>query len=85
MDVKRVIVRKPVTVADKLKGMEIIRTTDMSKIPGTVRNFVESSDKEKMNCLHVVVALDTAARLLGFCTLLDLSDFISMYGPDALL
>lgn len=85
MDVKKVIVRKPVSDANKRTGIKLICSTDVQKIQGMLRNFAESSDEEKMCCMHIIVALDTAAHLLGFCTLLDLLDFISIYGPDALL
>lgn len=85
MDIKRVIVRKQVSDADKKAGIKLICSMDVQKIQGMLQNFAESSDEEKMNCMHIIVALDTAAHLLGFCTLLDLSDFIFIYGPDALL
>lgn len=85
MDIKRVIVRKPVSDADKEAGMSLIRSTDMSKIPDTIRNFMKATDEEKMQCMHVIVKLDTAAKMLGFQNLLDLSDFLSMYGPSDLL
>lgn len=85
MDIKRVIVRKPVSDADKKAGMNLIRSTDMSKIPDTIRNFMKATDEEKMQCMHVIVNLDTAAKMLGFQNLLDLSDFLSMYGPSDLL
>ena len=85
MDIKRVIVRKPVSDANKKAGIKLICSMDVQKIQGMLRNFSESSDEEKMNYMHIIVALDTAAHLLGFCKFLDLLDFISIYGPDALL
>lgn len=85
MDIKKVIVRRPVSNASKKAGIKLICSMDVPKIQGMTQNFAELSDEEKMNCMHVIVALDMAARLLGFCTLIDLLDFISIYGPDALL
>lgn len=85
MNIKRVIVRKPVSDANKKAGIKLICSMDVPKIQGMLQNFAESSDEEKMNCMCIIMALDTAAHLLGFCTLIDLLDFISIYGPDALL
>ena len=85
MEIQKIVIRRPVSTEDRLKGLAIIMSVDMSKFPKTI-DAVESLPFDKQReAFYTAVKIDRAARLLGFLSVRDMITFIDMYGPDSLL
>lgn len=85
MEIQKIVVRRPVSTDDKLKGLTIIMSVDMSKFPKTIDEVKSLSFDKQRDAFYTAVKLDRAARLLGFLSVRDMTTFIDMYGPDSLL
>lgn len=85
MEIQRVIIRRPVNAGDKFKGLTILMTVDMSKFPRTIEEVKALPFERQKEVVRMATDIDRAARLLGFLSVKDMTDFIDMYGPDALL
>lgn len=85
MEIQKIVIRRPVSTEDKLKGLAIIMSVDMSKFPKTIDAIKSLSIDKQREVFYTAVKIDRAARLLGFLSVQDMTTFIDMYGPDSLL
>ena len=85
MEIQNIVIRRPVSTEDKLKGLAIIMSVDMSKFPKTINAVKSLPFNKQCEVFYTAVKIDSAARLLGFLSVQDMSTFIAMYGPDSLL
>lgn len=85
MEIQKIVIRRPVSTEDKLKGLAIIMSVDMSKFPKTIDAIKSLSFDKQREVFYTAVKIDRAARLLGFLSVQDMTTFIDMYGPDSLL
>lgn len=85
MEIQKIVIRRPVSTEDKLKGLAIIMSVDMSKFPKTIDAIKSLSIDKQREIFYTAVKIDRAARLLGFLSVRDMTTFIDMYGPDSLL
>ena len=85
MEIQNIAIRRPVSIDDKLKGLTIIMSVDMSKFPKTIDAVKSLPFDKKREAFYTAVKIDCAARLLGFLSVRDMITFIDMYGPDSLL
>ena len=85
MEIQKIVVRRPVSTDDKLKGLAIIMSIDMSKFPKTIDEVKSLSFDKQREAFYTAVKLVRAARLLGFLSVRDMTTFIDMYGPNSLL
>ena len=85
MEIKKIVTRRPASIDDKLKGLAIIMSVDMAKFPKTIDAAKSLPLDKKREAFYTAVKIDSAARLLGFLSVQDMSTFIDMYGPDSLL
>lgn len=85
MEIQKIVTRRPVSTDDKLKGLEIIMSVDVSKFPKTIDAVKSLPFDKQCEAFYTAVKIDSAARLLGFLSVQDMSTFIDMYGPDSLL
>lgn len=84
MEIQKIVIRRPVSTEDKLKGLAIIMSVDMSKFPKTMDAIKSLSFDKQREIFYTAVKIDRAARLLGFLSVRDMTTFIDMYGPDSL-
>lgn len=84
MEIQKIVIRRPVSTDDKLKGLAIIMSVDMSKFPKTINNIKSLPFNKQREAFYMAVKIDRAARLLGFLSVRDMTTFIDMYGPDSL-
>lgn len=84
MEIQKIVIRRPVSTEDKLKGLAIIMSVDMSKFPKTMDAIKSLSFDKQREIFYTAVKIDRAARLLGFLSVQDMTTFIDMYGPDSL-
>lgn len=85
MEIQKIVIRRPVSTEDKLKGLAIIMSVDMSKFPKTVDEVKSLPFDKQREAFYTAIKLDRAARLLGFLGVRDMTTFIDMYGPNSLL
>ena len=85
MEIQKIVVRRPVSTDDKLKGLAIIMSIDMSKFPKTIDAIKSLPFDKQREIFYTAVKIDRAARLLGFLSVRDMTTFIDMYGPNSLL
>ena len=85
MEIQKIVIRRPVSTEDRLKGLAIIMSVDMSKFPKTIDAVKSLPFDKKREAFYTAVKIDRAARLLGFLNVRDMITFIDMYGPDSLL
>ena len=85
MEIKKIVIRRPVSTDDKLKGLAIIMSIDMTKFPKTIDTIKSLPFDKQREVFYTAVKIDRAARLLGFLSVQDMTTFIDMYGPDSLL
>lgn len=85
MEIQKIVVRRPVSTDDKLKGLALIMSIDMSKFPKTIDTIKSLPFDKQRELFYTAVKIDHAARLLGFLSVRDMTTFIDMYGPDSLL
>ena len=85
MEIQKIVIRRPVSTEDKLKGLAIIMTVDMSKFPKTIDAIKSLPFDKQLEVFYTAIKIDSAARLLGFLGVQDMITFIDMYGPDSLL
>ena len=85
MEIKKIVTRRPASIDDKLKGLAIIMSVDMAKFPKTIDAVKSLSFDKQLEVFYTAIKIDSAARLLGFLSVQDMSTFIDMYGPDSLL
>lgn len=84
MEIQKIVIRRPVSTDDKLKGLAIIMSVDMSKFPKTIDAIKSLPFDKQREAFNIAVKIDCAARLLGFLSVRDMTTFIDMYGPDSL-
>ena len=84
MEIQKIVIRRPVSTEDKLKGLAIIMSVDMSKFPKTMDAIKSLSFDKQREIFYTAVKIDRAARLLGFLSVRDMITFIDTYGPDSL-
>lgn len=85
MEIQKIVIRRPVSTEDKLKGLAIIMSVDMSKFPKTI-DAVKSLPLDKQReAFYMAAKIDHAARILGFLNVRDMATFIDMYGSESLL
>lgn len=85
MEIQKIVIRRPVSTKDKLKGLAIIMSIDMSKFPKAIDAIKSLSFDKQLEAFNIAVKIDRAARLLGFLSVRDMTTFIDMYGPNSLL
>lgn len=85
MEIQKIVIRRPVSTEDKLKGLAIIMSVYMSKFPTTIDAVKSLPFNKQFEVFYAAVKIDSAARLLGFLGVQDMITFIDMYGPDSLL
>ena len=85
MEIQKIVIRRPVSTEDRLKGLTIIMSIDMSKFPKTIDAVKSLPFDKQREVFYTAVKIDRAARLLGFLSVRDMITFIDMYGPDSLL
>jgi hypothetical protein len=85
MEIQKIVIRRPVSTDDKLKGLAIIMSIDMTKFPKTIDTIKSLPFDKQREVFYTAVKIDRAARLLGFLSVQDMTTFIDMYGPDSLL
>lgn len=84
MEIQKIVIRRPVSTEDKLKGLAIIMSVDMSKFPKTIDAIKSLPFDKQREAFDIAVKIDHAARLLGFLSVRDMTTFIDMYGPNSL-
>lgn len=84
MEIQKIVIRRPVSTDDKLKGLAIIMSIDMTKFPKTIDTIKSLPFDKQREVFYTAVKIDRAARLLGFLSVQDMTTFIDMYGPDSL-
>lgn len=85
MEIQKIVIRRPVSIDDKLKGLAIIMSVDMAKFPKTIDAAKSLPFDKKREAFYMAAKIDRAARLLGFLNVRDMATFIDMYGPESLL
>ena len=85
MEIKKIVIRRPVSIDDKLKGLAIIISVDISKFPKTIDAAKSLPFDKQREAFYMAAKIDSAARILGFLNVRDMITFIDMYGPDSLL
>lgn len=85
MEIQKIVIRRPVTTNDKLKGLAIIMSIDMSKFPKTIDAAKSLPFDKQREAFYMAAKIDSAARLLGFLNVRDMTTFVDMYGPESLL
>ena len=85
MEIQKIVIRRPVSTDDKLKGLAIIMSVDVSKFPKTIDDAKSLPFDKQREVFYTAVKIDSAARLLGFLSVFDMITFIDVYGPDSLL
>ncbi len=85
MEIQKIVIRRPVSTEDKVKGLAIITSVDMAKFPKTIDAIKSLPFDKQREVFYTAVKIDRAARLLGFLNVRDMTTFIDMYGPDSLL
>ena len=85
MEIQKIVIRRPVSIDDKLKGLAIIISVDMAKFPKTIDAVKSLPFDKQREAFDMAAKIDSAARLLGFLSVRDMITFIDMYGPDSLL
>ena len=85
MEIKKIVIRRPVSIDDKLKGLAIIMSIDISKFPKTIDAAKSLPFDKQREAFYMAAKIDSAARILGFLNVRDMITFIDMYGPDSLL
>ena len=85
MEIQKIVIRRPVSIDDKLKGLATIMSIDMSKFPKTIDAAKSLPFDKQREAFYMAAKIDSAARLLGFLNVRDMSTFIDMYGPESLL
>ena len=66
MEIQKIVIRRPVSTKDKLKGLAIIMSIDMSKFPKTIDAINSLPFDKQREAFYIAVKIDRAARLLGF-------------------
>lgn len=84
MEIQKIVIRRPVSTEDKLKGLAIIMSVDIAKFPKTIDAIKSLPFDKQREVFYTAVKIDRAARLLGFLNVQDMTTFIDMYGPDSL-
>lgn len=82
MSIDKVVVRKPVSLADKLAGVSIIMAIDTERLN---KMRPRASLKDTLYCLDIYTKLSKAAKLLGFDSFESMNKFMDMFGVDALM
>lgn len=85
MEIQKIVIRRPVSIDDKLKGLAIIMSVDMAKFPKTIDAAKSLPFDKQREAFYTAFKIDSAARLLGFLSVQDMITFIDMYGPESLL
>ena len=85
MEIQKIVIRRPVSIDDKLKGLAIIMSVDMAKFPKSIDAAKSLPFDKKREAFYMAAKIDRAARLLGFLNVRDMATFIDMYGPESLL
>lgn len=85
MEVKRIIIRRPVSDADKLRALTIVANIDMARFTQLISpdNHSHSLD-DILFVTKTIAAMDNASKLFGFSSMTDFADFMKIYGVDAL-
>lgn len=84
MEVTRVIVKKQMTMSDKLSAVSILSALNIEELT-TIANKKDKELKDAIRLAQMVVQFDRAAELLGFKDCQDMIDFAKIYGVKALL
>lgn len=85
MEIKKIVIRRPVSIDDKLKGLAIIMSIDISKFPKTIDAAKSLPFDKQREAFYMAAKIDSAARILGFLNARDMATFIDMYGLESLL
>ena len=85
MEIQKIVIRRPVSIDDKLKGLATIMSIDMSRFPKTIDAAKSLPFDKQREAFYMAAKIDSAARLLGFLNVRDMATFIDMYGPESLL
>ena len=85
MEIQKIVIRRPVSIDDKLKGLATIMSIDMSRFPKTIDAVKSLPFDKQREAFYMAAKIDSAARLLGFLNVRDMATFIDMYGPESLL
>ena len=85
MEVEKVIIRRPVSNADKLRAMTIFANIDMVQFTQLISpdNNNHSLD-DILFVTKTITEIDNASKLFGFSSMTDFADFVKIYGVDAL-
>ncbi len=84
MEVTRVIVKKHMTMSDKLSAVSILSALNIEELT-TIANKKDKELKDAIRLAQMVVQFDRAAELFGFKDCQDMIDFVKIYGVNALL
>lgn len=85
MEIQKIVIRRPVSIDDKLKGLATIMSIDMSRFPKTIDAAKSLPFDKQREAFYMAAKIDSAAKLLGFLNVRDMATFIDMYGPESLL
>ena len=84
MEVKKVIIRRPVSTTDKVTAMVIISNIDTERFTQLI-NTKSTTPDEVLFVAKTIATFDNAAKLLGFNGLNDMIEFAKIYGADAVM
>ena len=85
MEIQKIVIRRPVSIDDKLKGLATIMSIDMSRFPKTIDAVKSLPFDKQREAFYMAAKIDSASKLLGFLNVRDMATFIDMYGPESLL
>lgn len=79
MEIKSVIVRKPVSYLNRIRGLMIFVTLDTKRI-----RAINKPEDDIPFVLQTIGQLDKAAKYLGFSNYNDMFEFVKLFGPESL-
>lgn len=88
MDITNVIVRKPISEEQRMKGYGMVLQlySKVSRLDelGKKLNAKNITLSELHECLYLANYSDKCAKILGFNNSRDMCAFIGIYGPEAI-
>lgn len=84
MEVKKIIIRRPVSTTDKVMAMTIIAAVDTERFTQLI-NTKSTTPDEVLFVAKTIATFDNAAKLLGFNGLNDMIEFTKIYGAEAIM
>lgn len=79
MEIKSVIIRKPISESDHTLGLLILGTVDTKRM-----ETIKKPEDDVPFVLQTIWQVDKAAKYLGFSNYNDMIEFVEMFGPESL-